>query len=43
MFGLGLGLLALFSLFSLFADHEDPRRGDDPQDDLGPLLRGWRR
>jgi hypothetical protein len=39
MLGLGIGLLALFSLISIFAGSEDPRRGADPRDDLAYWIR----
>lgn len=41
MFGLGLALLALFSLAGLFAGRDDPRWGDDPRDD--PSYWTWAR
>ena len=33
MLGLGLALLALFSLAGMFAGSEDPRQSGDPRDD----------
>lgn len=34
MFGLGMGILALFSLAGIFSGPADPRRSADPRDDL---------
>jgi hypothetical protein len=33
MLGLGLAILALFSLVGIFAGSEDPRQGADPRDE----------
>ena len=39
MLGLGVAFLALFSMASIFAGPQDPRRGADPRDDLAWWIR----
>jgi hypothetical protein len=39
MFIVGLGFLALFSLFSILLGIEDPRPGTDPRRDVALLTR----
>jgi hypothetical protein len=39
MFAIGIGFLALFSLISILLGNDDPRPGDDPQDDIRIWMR----